>query len=121
MSLGFNPDQSEKRTDGVEGTLHTRVKLWEVSPVTSWPAYDTTSASVRHLTALAEEDPEQFEYEARQLLEHLPAERLTFLRDFFNKHSESPLLSPESVAIASRVQARESELEAFAREHGLAS
>lgn len=49
MSFGFSPQKSEPRRDGVNGTIHTRVGLWEVSPITSWAAYGATSADVRSL------------------------------------------------------------------------
>jgi len=58
MSFGFNPVRTKTRTDGTTGTIHTDVQLWEVSPVTAWPAYRGTSAFVRHLAEAAGEDPD---------------------------------------------------------------
>ena len=66
MSFGFSVPR--KRGDGspaeewsgdrTNRTLH-EVTLYEVSPVTGWPAYRATSASVRHLFAMADwDDPE---------------------------------------------------------------
>lgn len=57
MSFGFQPVQVESEDEGKKQRL-TEVKLYEVSPVTAWPAYRATSASVRHLAELVavEED-----------------------------------------------------------------
>ena len=57
MSFGFNPVTTKARTDGVAGTIHSTVQLWEVSPVTAWPAYKGTSAFVRHLAEATGDDP----------------------------------------------------------------
>ena len=59
MSFGFSPDKYAGRKDGVDGTVHTSVALWEVSPLTSWPAYSATSAFVRHLAEATGEDPDE--------------------------------------------------------------
>ena len=120
MSFGFTPDKSEKRTDGVDGTIHTRVALWEVSPVTSWPAYDTTSASVRHFTFLATTDPDAFEKEAKEIIERLEDDKRDLLRDILNRHSAKPLLAPEVVAYLSKVQTHEAEVAELGRRLGLA-
>jgi HK97 family phage prohead protease len=58
MSFGFNPVRTKARTDGVAGSIHTDTQLWEVSPVTAWPAYKGTSAFVRHLAEATGEDPD---------------------------------------------------------------
>lgn len=59
MSFGFNvePKGDSWNDDRSERTLHA-VRLWEVSPVTGWPAYAATTASVRHLADLVEVDNE---------------------------------------------------------------
>lgn len=55
MSFGFNvePKGDSWNDDRSERTIHA-IRLWEVSPVTGWPAYPATSASVRHLAELVE-------------------------------------------------------------------
>jgi phage head maturation protease len=57
MSFGFNVVKDEWNEKRSERRI-TEAKLWEVSPVTSWPAYPATSAGVRALAELveAEED-----------------------------------------------------------------
>lgn len=57
MSFGFAVDKGGDTwsQDHKERTL-TNVRLFEVSPVTGWPAYSATSASVRHLMALVDWD-----------------------------------------------------------------
>lgn len=66
MSFGFTVPP--KRSDGglaqewsqdrTQRVLH-EVRLFEVSPVTGWPAYKATSASVRHLMSLVDMDDEE--------------------------------------------------------------
>lgn len=57
MSFGFSVDNGGDSwsQDHKERTLHA-VRLFEVSPVTGWPAYRATSASVRHLFGMADWD-----------------------------------------------------------------
>jgi len=65
MSFGFNVTNDEWNDDHDERRV-TEVKLWEVSPVTSWPAYAATSASVRHLAELVDEDADKVEAAIRE-------------------------------------------------------
>lgn len=60
MSFGFAVPKNgqEWSSDGVERTL-TEVRLYEVSPVTGWPAYPATSATVRELADLIDETPDE--------------------------------------------------------------
>ena len=125
MSFGFTPVKFQPRTDGIDGIIHTEVRLWEVSPVTSWPAYAATSAFVRHLAELADVDPEPLG-EALQILagesdEMLTEEQRGLLLTAINARTDSPLVAAELVAIRSKADRRVSELEAFAKTHGLAS
>lgn len=55
MSFGFAVDKGGDTwsADHKERTLNA-VRLFEVSPVTGWPAYGATSASVRHLMSLVD-------------------------------------------------------------------
>lgn len=59
MSFGFQVDQKGQKwsEDGSERTL-TEVRLFEVSPVTGWPAYPATSASVRDLAEIIDAEPD---------------------------------------------------------------
>lgn len=67
----------EWSTDHKERTLN-EVRLFEVSPVTGWPAYSATSASVRSLVDIIDWDDEEA---ARAVLDGLSEpQRSTFLR-----------------------------------------
>jgi hypothetical protein len=69
MSFGFNVaarSGEEWDADRTNRRL-TELKLWEVSPVTAWPAYPATSASVRHLAELAGVDDDGLEEAVRVL------------------------------------------------------
>lgn len=125
MSFGFTPIKHEQRKDGTDGVVHTEVRLWEVSPVTSWPAYAATSAFVRHLAELAEVDPEPLADALRILAAADSDERLSddqrgLLITAINARSDAPVVAAELVAITSRSTARVSEMEAMARKLGLA-
>lgn len=60
MSFGFAVDKGGDAwsADSRERTL-TNVRLFEVSPVTGWPAYGATSAGVRHLLSLVDWDEDE--------------------------------------------------------------
>lgn len=60
MSFGFMVDPKGQKwsEDGAERTL-TEIRLFEVSPVTGWPAYPATSASVRELAEAIEVAPDE--------------------------------------------------------------
>lgn len=100
MSFGFSPERFKARDDGVEGTIHTRVQLWEVSPLTSWPAYSATSAFVRHLAEATDTDPDQLA-EALRLLDATDAALAdehynTLLRVLNTRRGErEPVLAPK--------------------------
>jgi HK97 family phage prohead protease len=66
MSFGFNVVKDEWNEERSERRV-TEVKLWEVSPVTSWPAYPATSASVRRLAELSGTDDDELEAAVRVL------------------------------------------------------
>ena len=59
MSFGFQVDPKNQRwsEDGTERTLN-EIRLFEVSPVTGWPAYPATSASVRELAEAIDTEPD---------------------------------------------------------------
>jgi HK97 family phage prohead protease len=99
MSFGFSPERFAARKDGVDGTIHTRVQLWETSPLTSWPAYSATSAFVRHLAEATDTDPDELS-EALRLLdteEALADEHYnTLLRVINTRRGErEPVLAPK--------------------------
>lgn len=124
MSFGFTPVKAQKRTDGVDGTIHTEVRLWEVSPVTSWPAYAATSAFVRHFAELSDIEPEPLAEALRLLVDddgQLTIEQRDLLLTAINARTDSPLLAPETVALVSKANDHLSELDAMARRLGLAS
>lgn len=125
MSFGFSPVKYETVTDadGTDRTTHTEVNLWEVSPVTSWPAYDATSAFVRHLSEITDTAPEPLAEALRVLVaedEQLTDEQRGLLVAAINARTDAPVIAPETDAIQSRAEARLSELDAFAKEYGLA-
>jgi len=66
MSCGFAAVQDKWPKDN-ERELH-EVRLWEVSPVTGWPAYQGTSAGVRHLAAAIGAPPSALELATAALL-----------------------------------------------------
>lgn len=55
MSFGFSPVKTDPKAPRDQQWL-TEVRLFEVSPVTAWPAYPATSASVRTLEGLLEDE-----------------------------------------------------------------
>lgn len=125
MSFGFIPVKYQTKTgkDGVDRTTHTEVRLMEVSPVTSWPAYDATSAFVRHLADLTDTAPEPLAEALRLLVDpdgKLTVEQRDLLLTAINARTDVPLVAPELVAITSKVQAHTSDVEAMARKLGLA-
>lgn len=82
MSFGFNVVRDEWSDDHSERRI-TEAKLWEVSPVTAWPAYPATSASVRRLAELTGSDDDEFEDAVRVLFSEATltdAQHTTLLR-----------------------------------------
>ena len=59
MSFGFHVERGQKWSPDATERVLSEIRLFEVSPVTGWPAYTATSASVRELADLlsVEEDP----------------------------------------------------------------
>jgi HK97 family phage prohead protease len=96
MSFGFNVPKGGDTwsDDGQQRTLN-EIALAEVSPVTGFPAYRQTSASVRSLTILArrcQEDADLLEVAVDALLmgEQLGMDAATLLRTVIDKMSEKP-------------------------------
>lgn len=102
MSFGFNPMKTDQKAPREQQVL-TEVRLWEVSPVTAWPAYQSTSASVRHLVELADEDPDSV---TEQLRAYTPEQLDALLRAIRAVHSPaSKLVSPDVAARLARLDA----------------
>jgi len=113
MSFGFTPERAKQRDDGTEGIIHTRVQLWEVSPVTSWPAYAGTSAGVRHLAELAGMEEEPLAAAIDILLaadDMLNLEQRNLLLAAINARTDAPLIAPEAQRLISIVTSHEAEL-----------
>lgn len=122
MSFGFKPVKFHPRNDGVDGTIHTEVGLWEVSPVTSWPAYPATSAFVRHLAELVDVEEEPLADSLRILLEQdapLTIEQRDVLLVAINKRTEHALIAPETARMQSTLSDHERELAETAKRLGL--
>jgi HK97 family phage prohead protease len=66
MSFGFQPVDTEVADSGKK-MRQREVKLYEVSPVTAWPAYRATSASVRHLAEIIEVEEDELALAFRAL------------------------------------------------------
>lgn len=105
MSFGFNPIRIDNQAPRDQQVL-TEVRLWEVSPVTAWPAYQSTSASVRHLVELAAEDPDSIGEELRG---YTPEQLDALTRALRAVHE------PASKLVAPDVAARLARLEALAK------
>jgi HK97 family phage prohead protease len=94
MSFGFNVPKGGDAwsPDGSERTLK-EIALAEVSPVTGFPAYAATSASVRSIPLLAkrmEQDPDSLEAAVERMLagEHLTDDHARILRDVIARISD---------------------------------
>lgn len=75
--------------------LIVEARLYEVSPVTGWPAYKATSASVRHLADELGEDPEPLEDAMRVLLaadQKLTPEQRDLLIRALNARTDVPVV-----------------------------
>jgi HK97 family phage prohead protease len=107
MSFGFNvvkDDWSEDRKD----RRVTEVKLWEVSPVTAWPAYPATSASVRRLAQLTETDDDELEAAVRVLFseDRLDEDQHRLLVDAINARFHSPVADRALAEMQARLLAK---------------
>ncbi len=101
MSFGFNTIQDS--WSGLDSERADRelieVRLWEVSPVTGWPAYPKTSASVRELAEAIGVDPDTLgaSLEAvravvrRDPLARFTREQASVLTKLINEHSDAPV------------------------------
>jgi HK97 family phage prohead protease len=96
MSFGFEVLKDEWSADYSQREL-IEVRLWEVSPITSWPAYPATSAFVRHLAELTDTEPEPLADALRLLIEpdaRLTPEQRDMLLSAINARTDEPLIAP---------------------------
>jgi uncharacterized protein len=89
-SDGRDAQERPSKDNGMVRTIHT-VTLFEVSPVTSWPAYKATAASVRHILTAIDWDDEDSVRVASEMF--TPEQREVWLR-YLNRTSPNPLVSP---------------------------
>lgn len=112
MSFGFMPVREtwvgEPFAEGSVRTL-TEVRLYEVSPVTGWPAYPATSASVRELADEIGVEPDPLIAAFRVLT--LPGEKLTpeqhsLLLAAINARTDTPFVAATVATWRSRLAAK---------------
>lgn len=105
MSFGFVIDKrgvhDSWSQDGTQRTLH-EVRLLEVSPVTGWPAYTATTASVR---ALIDAIDWQDEETAQRMIDGLNDEQRSIMLRLLNRQSPAPLIDPEIANARLRLEA----------------
>lgn len=96
MSFGFIPQDADVLEDGKIQRLR-QVRLKEVSPVTAWPAYRATTASVRHLAELVEVEEDELATALRILTAvdgELTPEQRDLLTEAIRARSPLPLTTP---------------------------
>lgn len=107
MSFGFSVPY--KRGDGSKAVdwnadktsrLLRDVTLYEVSPVTGWPAYKATTASVRHLLSPIDWDDEDAVREAAGML--TPSQRDLWLRHLMP--TPTPSMTPTVAELRARLE-----------------
>jgi HK97 family phage prohead protease len=107
MSFGFKPVDTESLDGGKMQRLR-EVKLYEVSPVTAWPAYRATSASVRHLAELVEVEEDEMAAAFRALTAaegELTPDQRGLLERAIVLRSPTPVVTPLLDAARQRLEA----------------
>jgi len=108
MSFGFQVGPKGETWKRNEREL-VDIRLFEVSPVTGWPAYPKTSASVRELAEIVEAEPDAIA-EAFAALRDLDAtltdEQHALLVGLLNARRKSPVVSQEIAERLARLAAR---------------
>jgi len=114
MSFGFGVQHDEWDAERTQRTL-SEVKLYEVSPVTAWPAYPDTTASVRLLARLTDTDDSALEDAVRVLFseDELDESQHELLLRAINARFPSPVVSGELAAMQARMAARQREIESI--------
>lgn len=104
MSFGFTvPKGGDSWNEThTERTIH-EVHLWEVSPVTGWPAYAATTATVRNLVDVIDWTDEE---SARSVLDGLTDEQRDILHRLLNRERAVPFISPAMAELRERFAAR---------------
>lgn len=104
MSFGFTVAKGGESWNDTrtERTLH-EVRLFEVSPVTAWPAYAATTASVRALVDVIDWTDED---SARGVLDGLTDEQRDILHRLLNRERPVPFISPDMAALRARFAVR---------------
>jgi HK97 family phage prohead protease len=110
MSFGFQTVKDSWSGDMAERDL-IEARLFEVSDVSGWPAYAATSASVRELAEIVDEDPDELA-EAFKLLREpearLSTSQASLLTKLINARSDRPVrrvLNDEEQAIYAAFEA----------------
>lgn len=110
MSFGFQviKDAWDKEdTSRAEREL-IEVRLWEVSPVTGWPAYPATSASVRDLAEAAAVEPDELAEAFRVLRDpdaRLTADQRDLLYRVVGSKTDIPHIAPSVAQARERLAA----------------
>ena len=112
MSFGFTvPKGGDEWTSDRKERRLNDVYLLEVSPVTAWPAYPATSASVRHLAELVQVPEADLTAALRDFfsLEHEPtSETRRLMRALIEAREPAPDIEPAELDyITSRLAARQ--------------
>lgn len=107
MSFGFNVVKDDW-DEGRSQRRVTEVKLWEVSPVTAWPAYPATSASVRRLAQLAGADDDELDAAVRVLFseDQLDDTQHELLLRAINARYHSPVADAAAAEMRARLLAK---------------
>lgn len=107
MSFGFQTVKDTWTSDA-ERTLQ-EIRLFEVSPITGWPAYPATTATVRHLADLIDA-PESDTLDALRVLgaadDKLTPEQKDLILRLVNAKSDTPLVAASIAAWRERLAAR---------------
>lgn len=93
MSFGFQTVKDNWSEDYSAREL-VEVRLFEVSPVTGWPAYPKTSASVRDLAEVIDAEPDELAEAFRLLREpdaRLTRDQASLLTKLINARSDHPV------------------------------
>lgn len=108
MSFGFQSLRA-KAAPAEDGIVEQHeVRLWEVSPVTAWPAYPQTSASVRELAAVIEVEPDELAAAFAVLRDadaRLTPEQHDLLLRTINAKYDLPVVPPNLAAALAQRQA----------------
>jgi hypothetical protein len=112
MSFGFQAIRDAWNEDLTERTL-LEVRLFEVSPVTGWPAYPATTAMVRHLAEELDEAVEPLQAAFRVLADEngrLTVEQRDLLLRAINVRTDAPLVAPTLATYRAKFAARQASI-----------